>query len=78
MDIKWIILAIALIMYLLVILFQGKKVWMTSCAALVTIVLGFLAQAGMLNGNVFEQLGGLGSLAHHILLELINWYILMI
>ena len=78
MDIKWIILAIALIMYLLVILFQGKKVWMTSCAALVTIVLGFLAQGGTLTGNVFEPLSGLGALAHHIFLELINWNILMI
>ena len=78
MDIKWIILAIALVMYLLVIIFQEKKVWMTSCAALVTIVLGFLAQGGALTGNVFEPLSGLGALAHHIFLELINWNILMI
>ena len=78
MDIKFIILAIALVMYLLVIIFQEKKVWMTSCAALITIVLGFLAQGGALAGNVFEPLNSAGELAHHIFLELINWNILMI
>lgn len=77
-DIKWIILGIALVMYLLVIIFQEKKVWMTSVAALAVIVLGFLAQGGALAGNVFEPLSGLAALAHHIFLELINWNILMI
>ena len=78
MDIKWIVLALALIMYLLVIIFQEKKVWMTSCAALAVIVLGFLAQGGALTGNVFEPLSGAGALANHIFFELINWNILMI
>lgn len=77
-DIKWIILGIALVMYLLVIIFQEKKIWMTSVAALAVIVLGFLAQGGALAGNVFEPLSGLAALAHHIFLELINWNILMI
>ena len=78
MDIKFIILGLALVMYLLVIIFQEKKVWMTSVAALAVIILGFLAQGGALAGNVFEPVGGLGELAHHIFLELINWNILMI
>ena len=78
MDIKWIILGIALVMYLLVIIFQEKKVWMTTAAALITIALGFLAQSGTLAGNVFEPLNSAGELAHHIFLELINWNILMI
>ena len=77
-DIKWIILGIALVMYLLVIIFQEKKVWMTSVAALAVIVLGFLAQGGALAGNVFEPLSGAPALVHHIFLELINWNILMI
>lgn len=77
-DIKWIILGIALVMYLLVIIFQEKKIWMTSVAALAVIVLGFLAQGGALAGNVFEPLSGAPALAHHIFLELINWNILMI
>ncbi len=78
MEIKWIILALALVMYLLVIIFQEKKVWMTSVAALAVIVLGFLAQGGALAGNVFEPLSSAPALAHHIFLELINWNILMI
>ena len=77
-DIKWIILGIALVMYLLVIIFQEKKIWMTSVAALAVIVLGFLAQGGALAGNVFEPLSGVPALTHHIFLELINWNILMI
>ena len=78
MNIKFIILAIAIVMYLLVIIFQNKKVWMTSIAALAVIILGFIAQSGALNGNVFEPLSGPGALFHHILFELINWNILMI
>ena len=53
MDIKWIILGIALVMYLLVIIFQEKKVWMTSVAALAVIVLGFLTQGGALAGGAY-------------------------
>ncbi len=72
-NIKWIILAVALVMYLLVILFQEKKVWMTTAAALITVVLGFIFA-----GNVFNQTATAGGLFFHIFLELINWNILMI
>ncbi len=78
MDIKFIILALALIMYLLVIIFQEKKVWMTSVAALAVVVLGFLCQGGAIKGNVFSQLAGPAELFQHIFFELINWNILMI
>ncbi len=78
MDIKWIILGIALVMYLLVIIFQEKKVWMTSLAALAVIVLGFLCQGGSIGGKVFEPLAGPAELFGHIFFELINWNILMI
>ena len=78
MDIKWIILGIALLMYLLVIFFQEKKVWMTSVAALAVIVLGFLCQGGAIGGSVFEPLTGPAELFYHIFFELINWNILMI
>lgn len=73
MNIKWIILALAVVMYLFVIIFQEKKVWMTSVAALATVVLGFVFQ-----GNVFEPQNSFGALFQHIFLELINWNILMI
>ena len=78
MEIKWIILALALVMYLLVIIFQEKKVWMTSVAALAVVVLGFLCQGGAIGGNVFSQLAGPAELFQHIFFELINWNILMI
>lgn len=72
-EIKWIILALAIVMYLLVIAFQEKKVWMTSIAAVITVILGFL-----FNGKIFETTETYGSLFYHIFFELINWNILMI
>ena len=84
MDIKWIILGIALVMYLLVIIFQEKKVWMTSVAALAVVVLGCLfnggQQIGAFSGNVFElhKYQNDWILLTHIFFELINWNILMI
>ena len=72
MNIKWIILGIALVMYLLVIIFQNKKVWFTSAAALVAVVLGLIF------GSVFTASSGSWQLLHHIFFELINWNILMI
>lgn len=73
MQIKYVILAIAVLMYLLVILFQDKKVWATSLAALATVVLGFCFQ-----GKVFEITENPASLFGHIFTELVNWNILMI
>ena len=72
MEIKWIILSLALGMYLLVIIFQDKKVIMTTTAAFITIVLGLI-----FGGKVFEQTSA-GSTLYHIFFELINWNILMI
>lgn len=73
MEIKWIILGLALVMYLLVICFQEKKVWMTTAAAIITVILGFA-----FSGRVFEPTGSFGELFYHIFFELINWNILMI
>ena len=84
MDIKFIILALALMMYLLVIIFQGKKVWVTSCAALAVIVLGCLFNGGQQLGNLYGNVFALNKyqndwvLLNHIFFELINWNILMI
>lgn len=82
MDIKWLILGIALVMYLLVIIFQEKKVWITSLAALAVTVLGLIfagssAGSGALYGNVFTPHPSAFSLLCHIF-SLINWNILMI
>lgn len=72
MNIKWLILGIALVMYLLVIIFQEKKVWFTSAAALASIILGLTA------GSIFTASENTGNLLFHIFFELINWNILMI
>ncbi len=39
---KWIVLGIAVVMYALVIVFQDKKVWFTSIAAVAVVILGFI------------------------------------
>ncbi len=76
MDLKWIVLALALLMYLFVIIFQDKKVWFTTGAVVVLLILGMIFP-----GQVFSE--GLASSGRftvilHSLFELINWNILMI
>ncbi|MDE7391897.1 MAG: citrate transporter, partial [Treponemataceae bacterium] len=71
MALKWVVLGIAVLMYALVILFQEKKVWFTSAAALVVVLLGtvFPAQIFLGEGRAFALLHSLGAL--------INWNVLM-
>lgn len=71
-NLKFLILAIAVIMYLLVIIFQEKKVLMTTGAAIITVALGFIFA-----GSIFTP-ESTGGLFYHIFFELINWNILMI
>lgn len=76
MEIKWIILALALIMYLFVIIFQDKKVWITSGAVVLVLVLGLIFP-GQIFKEGFAQTGRITVLSHSFL-ELVNWNILMI
>ena len=69
---KFFILALALVMYALVIVFQDKKVFWSLGAAAIAIVLGTVFPAG-----VFEGSGRLFALRHS-LTQLINWNVLMI
>ena len=79
--VKYIILAIAVIMYLLVILFQDKKVWFTTSAAVLVILLGIIFP-----GNVFELpstiiQGSAGSRIYavtHSIGQIINWNVILI
>ena len=76
MDLKWIVLALAILMYVFVIIFQNKKVWFTTGAVVVLLILGMIFP-----GQVFSE--GLASsgrftVISHSLFELINWNILMI
>jgi Na+/H+ antiporter NhaD/arsenite permease-like protein len=56
MEMKWIVLAIAVIMYILVVAFPDKKSWMALGAALLALVLGvvtpFHAATVLINWNV--------------------------
>ena len=76
MDLKWIVLALAILMYVFVIIFQNKKVWFTTGAVVVLLILGMIFP-----GQVFSEglaSSGRFSVISHSLFELINWNILMI
>lgn len=76
MEMKWFVLALAVVMYLLVICVQDRKVWFTSIAALVLIALG-----SFMPGSIFAQAestpGRLYAFSHAFG-TLVNWNVLMI
>ena len=82
-EMKWIVLAIAVIMYALVIALQEKKVWFTSIAGLAVIILGTFFP-----GKIFvlpEDIVAMDSAAllhsHaivHSVQDIINWNVLLI
>jgi Na+/H+ antiporter NhaD/arsenite permease-like protein len=76
MEMKWFVLALAVVMYLLVICVQDKKVWFTSIAALAVIVLGML-----MPGSIFPEAGSAQGPLYaltHAFGSLVNWNVLMI
>lgn len=73
---KWVVLGIAVLMYVLVIAFQEKKVWFTSIAALLAVVLGIVFP-----GVIFDSASGETSrlfAVSNAFTSLINWNVLMI
>lgn len=80
-NLKYIILGIAVLMYVLVIAFQEKKVWFTSIAAAAVILLGII-----LPGQIFPIEGMANSSAlylrsyalTHSICEIINWNVILI
>ncbi|MCR4741960.1 MAG: TRAP transporter large permease subunit [Treponema sp.] len=76
--IKWIVLGIAVLMYCFVIAFQNKKVWFTSIAALLVIILGMI-----LPGSIFPLPETFTLNQHfyafsHSIFEIINWNVILI
>ena len=76
--IKWIVIGIAVLMYCFVIAFQNKKVWFTSIAALLVIILGMI-----LPGSIFSLPESFTLNQHfyalsHSLFEIINWNVILI
>ena len=72
MELKWLVLALAVAMYALVIAFQNKKVWFTTLAALAVVALGTVFPSQIFAGE------GRGFALVHSLTALINWNVLMI
>ena len=76
--IKWIVLGIAVLMYVFVILFQSKKVWFTTISALLVIVTGMI-----LPGSIFPLPQALKTGTHfyaltHSVFGIINWNVILI
>ncbi len=69
---KWIVLGIAVLMYALVIAFQDKKVFFTTAAALLALLLGTVFPGSIFVGNSHV------SAVSHAFSSLINWNVLMI
>ena len=68
MEMKWLVLCAAVLMYLLVILFQDKKVIFSTAAALILLALGIV-----LPGKIFPAAGSARfSAAVHSATALIN------
>ena len=82
LNIKWIVLGIAVLMYVFVIAFQSKKVWFTSAAAILVIALGFLFPNAIFAlpdsiTSASSVQARLYSLVHSFR-DIINWNVLMI
>lgn len=76
MELKWVILIAAVLMYTLVIAFQDKKVWFTTFTAVFCIVLGIIFP-----GVIFSSDSGETSRIFALtnaFSSLINWNVLMI
>ena len=71
---KWIVLAVAGLMYFFVILFQEKKVWFTSIAAVLLFILGTF----LFPNSIFNPQENYFAICTHVLGELINWNVLLI
>ena len=78
MEIKWFVLALAILMYLLVICFQNKKVWFSSLAAVIVIVLALFLPGKIFYLEPSNSISPFFATIYHIFAELINWNVLMI
>ncbi len=80
--IKYVILGISILMYVLVIAFQKKKVWITTGAAVLVILLGMIFPGFVFNNPEDSVLaafaGGHFYALIHSLFSVINWNVIMI
>lgn len=76
--IKWIILGIAVLMYLMVIIFQDKKVWFTSAAAIIVIALGMIFPGVIFPQGEESVIPARIYALTHSLGQIINWNVILI
>lgn len=77
MELKWIVLGIAVLMYALVIVFQNKKVWFTTTAAVLCVVLGIIFPGVIFGAGGADSQSRIFALTNAFA-SLINWNVLMI
>ncbi len=75
---KYFVLCVAVLMYALVIAFQEKKVFFTSAAALILVVLGMCVPNGIFAQPASDSAAHWLYVLSHCLCEIINWNVLMI
>ncbi len=76
-EIRWFVLALSVLMYALVIIKQDKKVWFTSAAALILVVVSLFMPGKIFNPGDGTEVGRAYSITHPFF-TLINWNVLMI
>ncbi len=74
---KWFVLFLAVLMYVLVIAVSEKKVWFTSAAALILLVLGMIFPGRIFLPDEGSRTGVFSALTHSFF-HLVNWNVLMI
>lgn len=89
MEIKWLVLGLAVLMYALVIVFQDKKVWFSSIAAVILLILGMVFPGEIFRPETQASSEGISQVVEnfqveriyaltHSLGNLVNWNVLMI
>ncbi|MFA6936819.1 MAG: SLC13 family permease [Treponema sp.] len=80
---KWIVLGIAILMYAFVIVFQDKKIWFTTIAAVLVIIFGMIFPGAVfdLPEDVMASVSSVPAHLYaftHSFTDIINWNVLMI
>ena len=80
-QMKWIVLSVAVIMYVLVIVFQKKKVWFTTGAAVLIVITGCIFPGAIF--SLPETSSSSKLFLHtyaltHTAFEIINWNVILI
>lgn len=78
---KYFILGLAVLMYLLVIIFQDKKVWFTTAAAVILVAAGIIFPGAVFSAGQTSAVVSESSRLYpvvHTFAQLINWNVLMI